>query len=538
MTSHADPNTECFDALIIGAGFSGMYMLHRLRELGLCARVYERGSDVGGTWYWNRYPGARCDVESPFYSYSFSEDLQQEWEWTQRYPAQPEILAYCRHVAYRFDLLRDIVFDTRVAAAEYDAEDGRWTVRTDRDERAAGSFLITAVGCLSAARIPDFPGLATFDGPVFHTGLWPHEPVDFTGKRVGVVGTGSSGIQSIPVIAGEADHVTVFQRTPNFSIPARNRPLDPVEQQRIKAEFPKLREEARQTDSGTLQHRSDQSVLEVAEADRREELDRAWEVGGLAFMTAFNDILTDIEANDLVADYVRERIRAAVYDPETADLLCPRDHPIGAKRICVDTDYYATYNRPNVSLVDVREAPIERITPTGLRAGEVDHELDSIVFATGYDAMTGPLNRIAIRGTGGKALRDKWAAGPRTYLGVATAGFPNLFTITGPGSPSVLSNMIVSIEQHVEWIADCIDHLRSGGFTRIEARQEAEDAWVEHVKEAANETLYPRAASWYLGANVEGKPRAFMPYVGGVAVYREHCEEVAKARYRGFELSR
>ncbi len=530
--------TRKYDAIVIGAGFAGMYLLHRLRDdLGLSVRVYERGDGVGGTWYWNRYPGARCDVESMFYSYSFSEELEQEWEWTERYPSQPEILSYANHVADRFRLREDIEFNTSVDGARYDDATDTWTVTLDDGSQATARYLVTAVGCLSASRVPDFEGIDSFTGPTYHTGRWPHEGVDFSGKRVAVIGTGSSGIQAIPVIAEQAAHVTVFQRTPNFSVPARNAPLSEDEQRRIKAAYRQLRADARASASGGGTPPALGKALEVDEELRTSELDRRWAAGGAAFVSAFDDTVLDEAANRVSAEYVHERIREIVKDPEVAELLCPKDHPIGTKRICVDTDYYATYNRDNVTLVSLRDNPIERITSTGLRVGGIDHEADAIVFATGYDAMTGPLNAIDIRGLDGIALRDEWADGPRTYLGVAAAGFPNLFMVTAPGSPSVLSNMIVSIEQHVDWITDAIAHALRAGIVRIEAERQAQDDWVEHVNEAASHTLYPRAASWYMGANIPGKPRVFMPYLGGVGAYRKICDEVARAGYRGFTLT-
>lgn len=528
-----------YDAVVIGAGFAGMYMLHRLRDdLGKRVRVFERADDVGGTWYWNRYPGARCDVESMFYSYSFSAELQEEWVWNELYPTQPDILRYAKHVAERFDLRKDITFGTSVQSATFDEAGNRWVVITDGGEEVSATFLITAVGCLSASRVPDFPGVDTFGGDTYHTGRWPHEGVDFTGKRVAVIGTGSSGIQSIPVIAQQAEHVTVFQRTPNFSIPARNRPLDAAERERIKQQYPELRAGARQSPSGVLYDDPPlESALTVPEDVRTAELTKRWERGGAGFMAAFADTGVDPDANEVSAEFVRERIRELVHDPETAELLAPRDHPIGTKRICVDTDYYATYNRDNVSLVSVRETPIERITPTGVRVGGRDYDVDVIVFATGFDAMTGALNAIDIRGVDGRQLREEWADGPRTYLGLASAGFPNLWMITAPGSPSVLSNMIVSIEQHVDWITDVVDYAGRHGVVRIEAQPDAQERWVEHVNEVASYTLYPRAASWYMGANVPGKPRVFMPYIGGVGTYRTTCDEVAADGYRGFTLT-
>ncbi len=513
--------TTKYDAIIIGAGFAGMYQLHRLRDgLGLEVRVFERGTGVGGTWYWNRYPGARCDVESMFYSYSFDEELQQQWEWSERYPSQPEILRYANHVADRFDLRRDIAFETSVESATYDEARNLWQVVTDDGESYEARYLITAVGCLSAARVPAFEGVDSFTGPTYHTGRWPHEEVDFTGQRVAVIGTGSSGIQAIPVIAGQADSVVVFQRTPNFSLPAHNGPLSPEQRAEIKQNYPQLRAEARASAAGVVFPPPVGTVAEVPAEERLAELERRWAQGGAGFMGAFADTAIDEAANEVSAEYVRDRIRSIVTDPATAELLCPTDHPIGTKRICVDTNYYATYNRDNVELVSVRDTPIERITPNGVRVGGKEYEVDAIVFATGFDAMTGPLNRIDIRGRDGQLLRDKWAAGPRTYLGVASAGFPNLFMITAPGSPSVLSNMIVSIEQHVDWVTDHITHLDTAGIAATEAEQEAEDAWVDHVNEVASYTLHPKAASWYMGANVPGKPRVFMPYMGGVGAYR------------------
>ncbi|MBH0779756.1 flavin-containing monooxygenase [Nocardia bovistercoris] len=526
------------DAVVIGAGFAGMYALHRLRDdLGLRVRVFERGTDVGGTWYWNRYPGARCDVESMYYSYSFSAELEQEWEWSELYPAQPEILAYANHVADRFDLRADIAFETSVESAEFDEGALEWIVRTDRGETVAARFLITAVGCLSASRIPPFPGLDSFAGEIYHTGEWPHEGVDFSGKRVAVVGTGSSGLQVIPKIAEQAEHLTVFQRTPAFSLPARNRPLGAQEVAEFKADYPARRAAARMAPSGVPGIPPVGSALSVTDEQREQLLTERWNRGGTSFMRVFNDTVVNLDANEFSAEFVRERIRDIVDDPATADKLIPRGYPIGAKRICLDTDYWVTFNRDNVDLVSVRDTPIEEITAAGLRVGDTEYAVDVIVFATGYDAMTGPLNAIDIRGADGVALRETWAAGPRTYLGIATAGFPNLFMLTAPGSPSVLVNVIISIEQHVDWVADTLTHMRENGYSRIEAVLDAQDRWVEHVNEAASRTLFLQGNSWYLGANVPGKPRVFMPYVGGAGPYRKICDEVAADGYRGFTLS-
>ncbi len=526
------------DAVVVGAGFAGLYMLHRLRGLGLSARVFEAGHDVGGTWYWNRYPGARCDVESMQYSFSFSEDLQQDWRWTERFAAQPEILAYLGHVADRFDLRRDIQFGTRVTAAAFDEAANLWRIETDRGDRVSGAFCIMATGCLSAGRVPDIAGMGEFRGPSYHTGQWPHEGVDFTGQRVGVIGTGSSAIQSIPVIAEQAAHVTVFQRTPNFSVPARNRPMTPECERDWKSGYAERRERARRLRSGVIYDFGDTSALAVSAEEREREYGARWRTGGISLLAAYTDLVLDKVANDTAAEFVRQQIRATVRDPAVAERLLPTSYPIGTKRICADTGYYEAFNRPNVTLVDLRASPITRVTPGGIATRDNEHALDSIVYATGFDAMTGALLRAGISGRGRVPLADKWAEGPRTYLGLMTAGFPNLFTITGPGSPSVLSNMVVSIEQHVDWIADCLAHLRAHGIACMEADAAAEQAWVAHGNEVAHRTLYPQAASWYMGANIEGKPRVFMPYIGGVGVYRATCDAVAAAGYEGFRLTR
>ena len=524
------------DVVIVGAGFAGMYMLHRLRGLGMSARVFEAGSGVGGTWYWNRYPGARCDVESMQYSYSFSPELEQEWQWSELFASQPEILRYANHVADRFDLRRDIQFDTRVTEARFDRATHRWDVRTDRGDTVSARYCVMATGCLSTARVPDFPGIERFDGKTYHTGHWPHEGVDFTGLRVGVIGTGSSAIQAIPVIAQQAAHVTVFQRTPNFSIPSRNGPMTDAYAESWKSDYPARRQQARRARTGILNNPRDVSALEVRDDERRRVYEERWAAGGTNFLAAFNDLIFDREANDTAANFVRDKIRETVHDQATAELLAPKNHPIGTKRICVDTDYYGTYNRENVTLVDVRATPITDITAHGLRTGDTEYRFDAIVFATGFDAMTGALLNIDVEADG-RALRQKWEAGPRTYLGLMTAGFPNLFMITGPGSPSVLSNMMVSIEQHVDWIADCMGYLRAHGVDCIEATPSAEEAWVEHGNEVANKTLYPLANSWYMGVNIPGKPQVFMPYIGGVGAYRDVCDEVAADGYRGFTLT-
>jgi cyclohexanone monooxygenase len=525
------------DVVIVGAGFGGMYQLHRLRGLGLSAQVLDTATGVGGTWYWNRYPGARCDVESMQYSFGFSEELQQEWHWPELFSAQPDILKYANFVADKLDLRRDMLFETRVTETRFNEDTSEWTVLTDRGDVFTANFLVMATGCLSTARVPDFKGLSSFKGATYHTGYWPHEGVDFTGLRVGIIGTGSSAIQSIPVIAEQAASLTVFQRTPNFSIPSRNVPMTEAYERQWKDDYVNRRAKARDTRNGIIAYPNDFSALSVSPEERLKILEARWQSGGTTFMAAFNDLIFNQDANDIAAEFVRGKIREIVKDPKTAELLAPKDHPIGTKRICVDTRYYETYNRPNVHLVDIRSAPIQEITPAGLRTADAEYEFDAIVFATGFDAMTGALTRIDIHGTEGETLAQQWEHGPRTYLGLMAAGFPNMFMVTGPGSPSVLSNMMVSIEQDVNWITDCLAHLRAKGLKRIEATRQAQDDWVLHGIEVANKTLYPKAASWYMGANIEGKPRVFMPYIGGVKSYADRCAEIAANGYRGFRLS-
>ena len=528
-----------FDALIIGAGFSGLYQLYSLRDrLGLSVQVLEAGEGVGGTWYWNRYPGARCDSESHSYCYTFSRELLEEWQWTERYPGDAEIRRYLNHVADRFDLRRDIRFGTRVGSAHYDAATNRWRVTTEKGEQFSAQFLVTAVGCLSTANVPKIPGLEHFAGRWFHTGQWPHEGVDFTGKRVGQIGTGSTGIQAAPVIAETAAHLTVFQRTANYSVPARNAPLTVEFQRWAKENFDEVRKVMHSTTNGHPFYIDRRCAFDVTPEERERIFEAAWEKGGLQFRATFHDLLLSKASNDTAADFIKAKIRAIVKDPATAAKLADIDHPYAAKRPPIDTDYFETFNRANVSLVDVRADPIEAITPTGIRTRTADYPLDIIVFATGFDAMTGPLLRMDIRGRDGLTLAELWKAGPRNYLGLQVAGFPNLFTITGPGSPSVLCNMPVAIEQHVEWITECIAHMRARGLTRVEAETEAMDGWVQEVNAAANATLLPQAHhSWYLGANVPGKPRVFMPYAGGMARYRKICTEVAAMGYQGFAFS-
>src|SRR6202163_3187060 len=530
------PGAATYDVVVVGAGFAGMYMLHKLRGLGLSARVYEQGGGVGGTWYWNRYPGARCDVESMQYSYSFSDELQQEWDWSERYAPQPEILRYANHVADRFNLRSDIQLNTRVDRAAFDESANSWSVSTSDGKTVTAKHVVLATGCLSNARMPDIVGLADFEGKVYHTGHWPHEPVDFTGLRVAVIGTGSSGIQSVPVIAEQASHLTVFQRTANFSIPARNAALTPQEREAFRAKYPGrfAREETR---NGIYTEMPDRGALDDGDNERRAKYQARWERGGLTFMSVYNNLGVDKAANDTAANFVREKIAEIVKDPQTAKLLQPNNHPIGSKRICIDSDYFATFNRPNVTLVDIKSNPIEEILPNAVRTGEKDYEVDALVLATGFDAMTGSVAKIDISGRNGQTLNQKWAEGPKTYLGLMSAGFPTLFIITVPGSPSVLSNVMVSIEQHVDWIADCIGFMSDRQIDCMEASRDAEDQWVAHVNEVAHGTLYPQANSWYMGANIPGKPQIFMPYIGGVAIYRQICNDVAAKGYEGFVLT-
>ena len=533
----SNSTTRQVDLVIVGAGFAGLYQLHRARGLGLKTQVLEAGDGVGGTWFWNRYPGARCDVESLDYSYSFSDELQQEWNWSERYAPQPEILRYINHVADRFDLRKDIQFNSRVKSATFDESRVRWTVETEAGEKFDAQYLIMATGCLSIPQTPKFKGLEGFKGKWYHSADWPREGVDFTGKRVGLIGTGSSGVQMVPVIAEQAAHLTVFQRTANFSVPAQNEPLSEETLAQVKANYAERRALGREAVTGVFLMANDKSAVEVSDEERLKEFEFRWRGagGGFRMLRAFNDLLRNPVSNKHAADFARSKIRAVVKDPVKADLLCPKeDLPFGTKRLCVDTNYYETFNRDNVDLVDVKANPITEVTPNGLRTTTSEHELDAIIFATGFDAMTGALLSMDIRGTGGQTLREKWAAGPRTYLGVSIAGFPNMFVIAGPGSPSVLSNMVHSIETHVNWLSDLLERTRAQGIQRIEAEQAHEDKWVDHVNEAANQTLYPVGNSWYVGANMPGKPRVFMPYVAGVPAYRRIIEGVAEKDYEGF----
>ena len=527
------------DVVVVGAGFAGLYMLYRLRGLGLQVQVIEAGSDVGGTWFWNRYPGARCDVESMEYSYSFSEELQQEWDWTERYATQPEILRYINHVADRFDLRRDVQFNTRVRSAIFDEATGRWTVTTEKGQIVNTQFCVMATGCLSAAKPPEIKGRDLFKGSTYHTGLWPHEPVDFTGKTVGVIGTGSSGVQTIPEVAKQAHQLFVFQRTPTFSLPAGNRPLKEAEVQEIKQNYIDLRKRAKVSPTGVASYPLPTlSALEATPQERDLAYEFRWQAGGTAYTRTYKDIMLLAAANETAADFARRKIQSRVKNPELAEKLTPRDIYIGTKRLCLDTQYFETFNKDNVSLVDIRSTPIQEITEAGVKTSVAEYKLDALIYATGFDAITGAILNIDIRTSSGLTLAEKWRAGPLTYLGLMTAGFPNLFMVTGPGSPSVLSNVIVSIEQHVEWISDCIQHLTANSCAQIEATQAAENNWVAHVNQLASATLFLNANSWYLGANVPGKPRVFMPYVGGVGRYREECTAIANNGYTGFDIKK
>jgi cation diffusion facilitator CzcD-associated flavoprotein CzcO len=529
-----------YDAIVIGAGFAGLYALHKLRDqLGMSVRVYEAASGVGGTWYWNRYPGARCDIESVHYSYSFSEELQQEWQWSERFAAQPEILRYLNHVADRFDLRKDIMFDTRVNSMVWDNAASFWRVGTERGDIATARYVISGAGNLSVPKAPDFDGVDTFRGEVYLTGNWLDENVDLSGKRVGIIGTGSSGIQAISEIAKTAGHLTVFQRTPNYATPIVNGPADPDEVGAVKADYARVRDASRNHFLGVPYTQVQPSALAVSAEERRRVFDERWNAGGFRlFIDSFQDILFDKKANDTIAEYIRERIHERVNDPAVADLLAPKDYPYGTKRPPLETDYYEAFNRDNVTLVDIRNAPIESINETGVRTANADYEFDVIVLATGFDAMTGPLMKLGIVGRDGLKLSDKWAHGPRTYLGVTVSGFPNLFLITGPQSPSVLYNMPLAIEDHVDFVAEAITYMRDRGLDVMEAKLESEYNWVAHALEISSQTLLPGTDSWYMGANIPGKPRICMLYLGGAPAYRAICADVVANGYAGFTLDR
>jgi cyclohexanone monooxygenase len=536
VTVSADPQQPVIDAVVVGAGFAGLYALYKLRSQGLSVRVFEAAPEVGGTWYYNRYPGARCDVESVDYCYSFSDELQQEWTWTEKYATQAEILRYIKWVADRLDLRSGITFNTRVTSAVLDEDTLHWTVTTDGGEVITARFCIMATGPLSAALTPDFPGLSTFAGEVYHTAHWPHEPVDFTGKRVAVIGTGSSGIQSVPVIAEQAEQLYVFQRTPNYSVPAGNRPLTDEDVAEYKATYPERRRLSWRSGGGSPHIAHPKLTMQATADERREAFEKRWELGGVLFSKTFTDQMTDMAANEEARKFYEEKVRAVIDDPDLANLLIPTDYPIGTKRICTDTNYFQTFNRPNVKLVSVRATPIESIDSTGINTADAHYDLDVIVLATGFDAMTGALGKIGIVGRGGEPLREDWKDGPRTYLGLGIDGFPNLFIVSGPGAPAVLANMVLHAEAHVNWIADCIGHLDQHGYAVIEATSDAVDNWIAECAQRAEATLFTKANSWYMGANIPGKPRVFMLFLGGFAVYNDICAEVADAGYKGFNL--
>ncbi|HET9731055.1 MAG TPA: alpha/beta hydrolase fold domain-containing protein [Acidimicrobiales bacterium] len=523
------------DVVVVGAGFAGLYLIHRLRSRGMSVLAFDAADDVGGTWYWNRYPGARCDIPTTDYTFSFDPELEREWMWSEKYATQPEILAYLRHVADRYDLRSHIRFSTRVERAAWDDDARRWRITTGAGDHVSCRYYVMATGCLSVPKEPDIDGAGRFAGEVFYTNRWPHAGVDFTGRRVAVIGTGSSAIQSIPLIAAEAAQLTVFQRTPNFSFPAHNGPASAERLAALAEDRDGYRHAARLSPAGMAYPSPAMSGLVATEEERRAKFDETWQKGELLPITGmYVDVLANQTVNDMVADLFREKVRSIVDDPETAEALCPKDYPIGAKRACLDSGYFETFNRSNVRLVDLRRHPIAAITERGIDTVDESFEFDAIVFATGFDAMTGALVGVDITGRDGVSLAEKWRDGPSTYLGLTTWGFPNLFTITGPGSPSVLSNMAVSIEQHVEWVTDCIADMQAGGYETIEATPTAEAGWNQHVQDCAAITLFPKANSWYMGANVPGKPRVFYPYIGGVDAYRRACEEVVERGYLGF----
>lgn len=532
----SSPTRSSVDIVVVGAGFAGLYALHKFRRQGWSVRVFEAAPEVGGTWYFNRYPGARCDVESLDYCYSFSDELQQEWTWTEKYATQAEILEYIKWVADKLDLRSGITFNTRVVSTVLDEQTLRWTVTTDGGEVVDARFVVMATGPLSSPLTPDIAGLDTFGGSVYHTADWPHDGVDFTGQKVGVIGTGSSGIQSIPIIAEQAEHLVVFQRTPNYSVPAGNRPLSAEEVAHAKATYDERRRMSWRSGGGSPHVAHPKLTMEVSPEERREAFEKRWQLGGVLFSKTFSDQMIDLDANEEARKFYEEKIRAVIDDPETAELLIPDDHPIGTKRICTDTDYFQTFNRPNVTLVSVRKTPIESVDATGINTTAAHFDLDAIVLATGFDALTGTLAKIDIVGRGGQKLVDSWSAGPRTYLGLGVDGFPNLFLVSGPGAPAVLANMVLHAEAHVNWIADAISYLDEHDHAAIEATTDAVDNWIAECNRRAEATLFPRANSWYMGANVPGKPRVFMLFIGGFGVYLDICAEVAAAGYKGFSL--
>jgi cation diffusion facilitator CzcD-associated flavoprotein CzcO len=524
---------EHYDAIVIGAGVTGLYQLYRLLQLGLSARIFEAGGGVGGTWYWNRYPGARFDSESYSYAYSFSEELLQEWDWKEHFSGQPENERYLNYVADKFDLRRHIQFNARISSAVYDEQENRWQIETEDGRRARAQFVIAAVGILSASYVPDIAGIDSFQGQSFHTSRWPREPVNLRGKRVGVIGTGATAVQLITEIAKEVGHLTVFQRTPNYCAPLRNSEIDPETQKKIKASYPEIFKKCRETVGGFMHDFDPRSALEVSPEEREAFFEAIWaEPGFKKWFGNFHDVMTNREANELYAEFVRNKIRARVKDPVVAEKLCPKDHPFGSKRIPLESGYYEVYNQDNVLLVDVRETPIERVTPKGIKTSDKEYEFDVIIYATGFDAVTGELTRMDIRGEGGQKLKDKWADGPRTYLGLQTAGFPNFFIANG----AVFCNFPRCAEVVAEWVSDCIGYMRRKNFTRITATLQAEDAWTEHDSSLTAGMLFTEGNSWFMGTNIPGKKRHYLLYAGGSPKYRQKCEEVAANGYEGFLL--
>ena len=525
------------DVVIVGAGFAGLYAQYKIRELGLSAFGFETASEIGGTWYWNRYPGARCDVESLDYSYSFSPDVLHEWKWRERFATQPEILQYANFVADKYDLRRDYAFETKVIAADFDKAANQWVVKSDRGDEVRCRFLLLAVGGLSLPKAPEIDGLKDFQGRWVQTGCWPHEPINVTGQRVAVIGTGSSGIQCIPLLAEQAALLTVFQRTPNFSVPAHNGPLDAEYEAEVRADYVEHHKRNRMTKGGVPPRiNTGVSAMSVSEGERQAKFEQAWGFGTFALQSVFNDISSNPDSNAKAAAFVHEKIKGIVNDPEVAEKLLPKTFPFGTKRLCLDTGYYATFNRDNVSLVDIRETPIERITKAGIMTTDAEYPFDLIVFATGFDAVTGPLFALSLTGVGGVTLKEAWKDGPQSYLGLMVSGFPNLFTVNGPSSPSALTNMLQAIEHHVDWIVDCIAFAETNGFAGVDADEEAQIAWAHEVANMADKTLYTKANSWYMGANVPGKPRVFLMYIGGLDNYVNRCDHIVQGGYIGFNF--
>jgi cyclohexanone monooxygenase len=529
---------QMVDVVVVGAGFAGLYAHYKFRELGLNAFGFEAAPDIGGTWYWNRYPGARCDVESLDYSYSFSPQVLDEWKWSERFATQPEILRYANFVADKYDLRRDYAFETKVIAADFDEAADQWVVRTDCGDEVRCRYLLSAVGGLSLPKTPEIEGLDDYAGRWVQTGCWPHQPVDVAGKRVAVIGTGSSGIQCIPLLAQDAAHLTVFQRTPNYSVPAHNGQLDPAYEAEVCADYAAHHKRNRHTRGGVPQRiNTGVSAMSVSEEERHAKFEQAWGFGTFALQSVFIDTSSNPESNAAAAAFVHGKIKGIVKDPLLAEKLLPKTFPFGTKRLCLDTNYYATFNRDNVSLIDIRDTPIERITKAGITTSDAEYPFDLIVFATGFDAVTGPLFALNITGVGGVTLKDAWKDGPQSYLGLMVSGFPNLFTVNGPSSPSALTNMLQAIEHHVDWIVDCIAYTDKNGFARVEADEAEQFAWAHEVASMAEKTLYTKANSWYMGANVPGKPRVFLMYIGGLDNYVNRCDQIVQGGYVGFNFS-